>query len=162
MKFNRITNKASRAYRLGARFSAPADLEHKPGIWYYYRNERAARENDVLFVVDLNARGNRPYRINPTRAPARELAQAARRFKAFTGREPDRVEKIPIEPMPRAGLAFGELLEIGYLSYRDGLPYRHSFRPLRSRPLVVSTPDGKRLLLIGGSYSFTERGIVNK
>lgn len=163
MKLDRITNKNSPAYKMGARFSRPEETGVIAPRWFYYRNEKAAIENRPLFIVESkrSKRAGTAFKINPS-APPRQVAQAARRFKSFTGRAPDRVEKIPMDPLPKVGLAFGELLEIGYLSYRDGLPYRHSFRPLRSRPLVVSTPDGKRLLLIGGSYSFTERGIVNK
>lgn len=105
--------------------------------------------------------GKQEFRQNPS-PPNREIEQAARLFKRFTGRPADRIDKIPLQPLPKTGLAFGEMVEIGYISYRDGLPYRHSFRPLRSRPLLVSTHDGKQVLLIGGSYAFTERGIVNK
>jgi hypothetical protein len=60
-------------------------------------------------------------------------------------------------------LAIGEVLGIIYRTKRDGVMenYIHRFAKV-SRPLLASTHDGKQLLLIGGSYNFTERGIVDK
>jgi len=97
------------------------------------------------------------YRENPS--PRHEIAQAAKLFEDFTGKRATRIEKIPLEPLPKTGLAFGQLVQLGYISFRDGRPYRHTFRLKNSRPLLVATHDGKRVYLIGGSYAFTERGI---
>lgn len=98
---------------------------------------------------------------NPSPATGREIQKAARLFRQFTGRAPDRIEKIPLHPLPRTGLAFGELVEVRYISFRDGRPYRHPFR-LGSRPLLVATHDGKQVLMLGGAYAFTERGIEDR
>ncbi len=103
----------------------------------------------------------RGVRANPT-PPPREVQQAVKLFENFTGYKADRLEAIPLAPLPKTGLAFGELVEIGYISFRDGEPYRHTFRLKRSRPLLVASHDGKQVLLIGGSYAFTERGIEDR
>ncbi len=101
-----------------------------------------------------------PFARNP--APRREIEQAAALFEAFTGKRADRMERIPLQPMPKAGLAFGELLEVGYISFRDGRPYRHTFRKVSSRPLLVASHDGKQVLMLGGAYAFTDRGIEDR
>jgi hypothetical protein len=39
--------------------------------------------------------------------------------------------------------------------------YRHDFTQ-GSRPLLCVSPDGRQLLLLGGRYRFTHRGIVDR
>lgn len=102
-----------------------------------------------------------PRRRNESRDDA-ELRRAAALFEAFTGRKPERVQRIDLGPQPKTGLAFGQLIEVRYQSFRDGRYYRHSFWPKNSRPLLIATHDGKQVLLVGGLYTFTERGIENK
>ena len=114
-----------------------------------------------LAALAVHGATSAAFRRNPS-PPERELRQAARLFEDFTGYKADSVDAIPLQPLPKTGLAFGELVEIGYISFRDGEPYRHTFRLKRSRPLLVATHDGKQVLLIGGSYAFTERGIEDK
>ena len=50
-----------------------------------------------------------------------------------------------------------------YDTVRDGESekYIHRFKK-RSRPLLVSSSDGKSLHILGGEYEFTDRGIVDK
>ena len=66
-------------------------------------------------------------------------------------------------PLPRVGVAIGEVDGILYSSVRDGVfeKYIHKFRKA-DKPLFVVSPDGKGLFLVGGNYSFTERGIVDE
>lgn len=100
------------------------------------------------------------FRSNP--APRDEIEQAKRLYTDFTGKRANRVTPIPLRPMPKAGLAFGQLIEIGYISYRDGRPYRHTFRKVSSRPALVASHDGKQVFMLGGAYAFTERGIEDR
>ncbi|NCA24613.1 MAG: hypothetical protein EBS91_08475, partial [Betaproteobacteria bacterium] len=60
------------------------------------------------------------------------------------------------------GVAIGEVDGILYSTVRDGVleKYIHKFRK-RDKPLFVVAPDGKALYLVGGNYTFTERGIVD-
>lgn len=102
----------------------------------------------------------REYNKNPT--PRKEIEQAAKLYEDFTGRAPESVEKIPLPKMPRAGLVFGQLIRVGYRSARDGLLYEHTFRTLKSRPLLIASSDGKTVLIAGGRYAFTDRGIEDK
>jgi hypothetical protein len=50
-----------------------------------------------------------------------------------------------------------------YVTRRDGKTehYIHRFGSA-SRPLFAVTHDGKQLLLLGGDYDFTEKGIEDK
>lgn len=61
------------------------------------------------------------------------------------------------------GLKVGHCDGILYTTVRDGKTekYIHKFKR-SSRPLLAASFDGKSLVLIGGSYQFTERGIVDK
>lgn len=59
-------------------------------------------------------------------------------------------------------------LKVGYVdgilyeTYRDGEKQRyiHEFKK-RARPYLVAAPDGSKIQLVGGDYSFTDRGIVD-
>ena len=93
---------------------------------------------------------------------ASRIAKAARRFARFSGHKANSATRVPYA-VPREALAIGNVLAIEYETVRDGEyeKYRHIFRK-RSRPLLASAFHGKQLLLIGGKYLFTERGIVDK
>lgn len=100
-------------------------------------------------------------RANPS--PRREIAQAARLYEDFTGHEGDEIARVELPPAPKVALAIGKVLLIGYETVRDGVreQYVHRFRR-NSRPLLVASHDGKSVLLLGGAYAFTDRGIVDK
>lgn len=114
--------------------------------------KRRARRNPVPASSALGAR----------RA---QVLAAARLREDFTGHAPRMrdVVKIPKPEYPDAVLVVGECDGILYTTVRDGEveSYIHRFRK-KSRPLLCASPDGKTLYLLGGAYSFTERGIVDK
>lgn len=92
-----------------------------------------------------------------------ELNAAARRFYRFTGNDDVTAKKIKVLAQPKILLAIGPADGILYSTIRDGVSekYIHRFSK-KSRPLLASSPDGKRLYLLGGAYTFTNRGIVDK
>lgn len=96
------------------------------------------------------------------RRHAPRIQRAARLYEDFTGDEPRYVEPVKIE-VPAVVMLVGECDGILYSCHRDGKleHYQHKFRK-SSRPLLVSNETGSALFLIGGSYSFTDRGIVDK
>ena len=83
--------------------------------------------------------------------------------KRFSGHTVTKAVKIRVPGNPKIVVAIGKVLGIMYQTVRDGRleNYRHMFK-VSSRPLLVSSPDGSQILLIGGSYKFTSRGIVDK
>lgn len=98
----------------------------------------------------------KPLRENP------QVAQGARLIEEFSGHKAKVVGKIRIPDAPKTALAIGHVLGIIYETKRDGEieSYIHRFAKA-SRPLLATSHDGKQLLLIGGSYNFTDRGIVD-
>lgn len=91
-----------------------------------------------------------------------EIEQASDLYERFSGHDPEEIGKVRVPPTPRVGVAVGEVDGILYSTVRDGQleKYIHKFRK-SDRPLFVVAPDGKQLFLIGGNYTFTERGIVD-
>lgn len=75
--------------------------------------------------------------------------------------EPQHVDDYTV-PDVDVVLKIGHLDGILYTTVRDGKTekYIHKFKK-NSRPLLTSTFDGLQLVLIGGSYHFTARGIVD-
>lgn len=98
---------------------------------------------------------------NPVAPNPHNLRKAAQLFEDFTGKRASRITKHSLPEIPNEGLVFGTLVQVGYESARDGKLYRHTFRE-RSRPLLVATPDGKTVLIVGGRYAFTDRGIEDR
>lgn len=90
-----------------------------------------------------------------------DVAKANRLYKRFTGKNPPAARKIQIPSFTKAGVVFGTLFGVGYISERDGKPYQHTFRT-KSRPLLIASSDGKSVLIVGGRFAFTERGIVDR
>ena len=92
-----------------------------------------------------------------------EMAQAADLYERFSGHDPEAIGKVRVPPIPKVGVAVGEVDGILYSTVRDGKleKYIHKFRK-SDRPLFVVSPDGKQLFLIEGRYTFTERGIVDE
>lgn len=96
-------------------------------------------------------------------APRTEIQQAARRFTRFTGITDPELKTVRVPARSKVALAIGPVLGIMYQTERDGRieNYRHMFRD-GSRPLLTASQDGKQLNMLGGAYTFTERGIVDK
>jgi hypothetical protein len=104
------------------------------------------------------------YKENPIADTHRKIKQGAKLAKAFSGHNAKTIGKVAFPKNPGVGIAIGNVLGISYSTKRDGVKenYYHAFRSVNSRPLLVTSSDGKQLYLIGGSYSFTDRGIVDK
>ena len=91
------------------------------------------------------------------------VRQAAKLFKSFTGHEGEILGKIDLPANPKSLICIGELVDVGYITVRDGKRerYRHEFKS-SARPLVTVSFDGRQLFILGGEYSFTDRGIDDK
>lgn len=90
------------------------------------------------------------------------IDRAADGYKQFTGHDPKFLDKLP-QKWPKVGYKFGDCLGVMYETVRDGKRerYLHQFAK-GCRPALVSSHDGKSIHMIGGSYDFTERGIVDR
>lgn len=92
-----------------------------------------------------------------------DVARAAQRFRNFTGHEAEVIGKVNMPSLPKAVACMGELEAVIYSTVRDGKreKFIHKFKAADA-PLLCVTPDGKQILLIGGRYTWTYRGIVDK
>jgi len=96
---------------------------------------------------------------------ARERAQfdqAARLYADFTGHDAAPLARVQVPNYPAVALCIGFCDGVLYSTVRDREreKYIHKFRS-KDRPIFAVSPDGLNLLLIGGNYRFTERGIVD-
>jgi hypothetical protein len=91
------------------------------------------------------------------------IAAAGDLYKRFSGHEPSDTIEVDKPVMPDVMLAVGDIDGVLYTTVRDGVTekYIHKFKK-SSRPLFCVSHDGKQLFMLGGSYDFTERGIVDK
>lgn len=92
-----------------------------------------------------------------------QLRNAADLYSRFTGHEAELVDTIDKPVLPDVMLIVGDIDGILYTTVRDGVTekYIHKFKK-NCRPLFTVSHDGKQLFMLGGSYDFTELGIVDK
>ncbi len=97
-----------------------------------------------------------------TRAIHDEIDAASDLRERFTGHRSKAPRAINVPPLPAAVAVIGKCDGILYTTVRDGRTerYIHEFA-LKDRPQLCVTPDGRQILLVGGRYVFTERGIVD-
>lgn len=88
--------------------------------------------------------------------------KAADLYERFSGHEADEGAKVRVPALPKVAVAIGDVDGILYTTVRDGVveKYIHKFRS-SDKPIFAVSPDGKQILLVGGKYDFTERGIVD-
>lgn len=91
----------------------------------------------------------------------RAFERAAKLYADFTGHDAEPMQRVRVD-VPSVALCVGECDGVLYTTVRDGQTekYIHKFKA-KSRPLLCVSPDGKVLFLIGGGFTFTERGIVD-
>ena len=91
-----------------------------------------------------------------------QLNKAVKLYEDFTGHDAEDMGTFDLGPVPKMAVVIGELEAVIYNTTRDGVHerYIHKFKA-RARPMFAVTPDGTQLLLLGGDYDFTERGIVD-
>jgi hypothetical protein len=93
----------------------------------------------------------------------RDVSKGLKLYEKFTGRPADRERVIARPILPDALVCIGKISLIQYVAERDGevFEFHHPFRA-RSRPLLCVTPDGKLVLALGGAWTFTEDGFVDR
>ena len=96
-------------------------------------------------------------------ATRNDIEKAADLYQRFSGHDAEEIGRVSVPAIPKVGVAIGEVDGILYSTVRDGKheKYIHKFHKA-DKPLFVVSPDGKQLFLIGGCYTFTERGIVDR
>lgn len=92
----------------------------------------------------------------------KQLREAALLYSNFTGHEEVDAIKVSVPQMPQVLMEIGYVDYIGYTTVRDYKEerYQHDWKK-KARPLLCSSPDGKSLYMLGGAFTFGERGIVD-
>jgi len=92
----------------------------------------------------------------------KEFEKSVRLFRAFSGHDPKFVDDYRIT-IPSVAMQVGICTGVMYKARRDGKveEYLHEFTG-RSRPMLGVSPDGSQLILLGGDYTFTDHGIVDR
>lgn len=92
-----------------------------------------------------------------------EVGRAVRLYERFTGHDAEELGVFQLPDLPSTATVIGECDGVLYTTVRDGETekYIHRFRS-RDKPLLCVSPDGRQLILVGGRYVFTEKGIVDK
>lgn len=95
------------------------------------------------------------------RPSSRTVRQGADLRERFTGHETETARRVQFN-VPKVVIEIGPLDFVGYTTIRDGVVehYIHKFAK-RDKPILAVSANGKQILLIGGRYTFTERGIVD-
>lgn len=80
-------------------------------------------------------------------------------YEDFSGNDAEYEDTVTVD-IPDVAIEVGTVDGIMYTTNRDGKEekYIHRFKK-NSRPLLAASHDGDQLILIGGSYQFTEKGI---
>ena len=102
------------------------------------------------------------YKKNPAAPGAeRKMLAGVELFEAFTGHAATHYDRVTLPDMSVC-VKIGELDGIAYETTRDGKKqkYFHQFKK-SARPIFAVTHDGAAVVIVGGRFKFTERGIVD-
>lgn len=120
---------------------------------------RESTKKKIRFFLNLN----KSRRKNPiTTRQRRQVNKAIRLFKRFREEEPEFIDEIPME-FPKVAMLIGDLDSIFYTTSRGGKVehYEHKFTG-KTKPLLVSSWDGKFIFAVPGTYDFTKDGIKDR
>lgn len=92
-----------------------------------------------------------------------QVRRAANLYERFSGHDPEAVGRVKVKALPKVAAVIGTCDGVLYTTVRDGVveKYIHKFKAA-DKPLLCVSPDGTQILLVGGAYDFTERGIVDR
>lgn len=93
-----------------------------------------------------------------TKEDSRNYAESL--FKEFTGHEPCEQVIVEVDELPHSAAVIGRLHGLIYDTIRDGEQerYIHRFKD-ECAPILAISDTGDQILIVGGNYEFTERGI---
>lgn len=131
------------------------------------RNRRGVSRGDLIklpggrvgIVQKIDAKSRRVH-ARPTRHTLAGVDKAVRAFREFSGHEPDAMVTAPVPRIEGPLWHLGDLEGVIYETTRDGRreKYLHKFRG-NDRPALAVTFDGQQLVILGGGYQVTDRGI---
>ena len=101
-------------------------------------------------------------RAGRSRSVRGQAQRAADLYERFTGHDAEPAGTVTVPALPSVVAVIGPCDFVGYTTVRDGVTekYIHKFKAA-DKPLLCVSPDGRQILLVGGNFVFTERGIVD-
>jgi len=119
-------------------------------------------DEEIKRAVRVKKKKKKRAAKNPRSVARNPINQAIELFRKFREADPESVGMVPVK-VPRAAMTVGELDAVLYTTThgKKVVRYKHTFAP-KSRPLLASSGDGRQLLILGGSYDFTQDGIVDR
>lgn len=92
----------------------------------------------------------------------RQMSQAVTLYESFREKAPKKVITMPVS-IPRVVAMMGHVEAIEYRTTHAGKVtlYKHDFGK-GARPLLCVSGDGRQLMLLGGRYEWTDRGIQDE
>lgn len=127
-----------------------------------YRRRKALNGFNFYYTGTLVKKPDAVRKKNPVPLSSHaKLKRASDLYQDFTGHSADEIYETKFD-FPKVGLEVGECDGILYTTVRDGKTehYIHKFKK-NSRPTLAASYDGKKIALVGGRYTFTDRGIVD-
>ena len=102
-----------------------------------------------------------PKRSSAAHRRQKALSRVARLYKSFREAPAKRAREVFFNP-PRAAAVMGHVEFIGYVTSHAGKThlYIHEFAE-GSRPMMAAGTGRNQLLLVGGRYKVTSRGITD-
>ncbi len=131
----------------------------KPGTSAAGSKRRGIVDQDTSAAYTIKQTGKHAGVIkNPQ---GRQYKKAVSLYRDFTGENPRHVDDWDVL-VPNVAMEVGKVTGIMYKARVDGKvqEFLHEFTG-RSRPILAASSDGRQLLLLGGDYKMTERGIVD-
>ena len=88
--------------------------------------------------------------------------QATDLYESFREASPKKLLRLTLPDIPKIVACMGRVEYVGYRTTHGKklTLYQHDF-VAGSRPLMCVSKDGRQILLVGGRYHFTDRGIVD-
>lgn len=133
---------------------------HGHGRLRAWRNPPGRRIRAAGRALELEVAGRELVAVHGKGAA--EVQRALALFRKWSRREPGAVDVVPVPPgTPPVLVALGELTDIGYRSDKWGGKrnlYIHRTEP--PRPVLCATPDGRRVVILGGGLKVRPEGLV--
>ena len=128
------------------------------------RAHRGVVEQDTSasYIIETSDKHAGIIKQNPTPGRVRRaVTKAIKLYSDFTGHDPKFVDEWEIA-IPDAAMQVGKITGIMYTTKMDGRQqeFLHEFSG-KSRPILAASADGRQLLILGGDYHFSDRGIID-
>lgn len=120
------------------------------------------QDTSAGYIIETQGKHAGIIKKNPTPGRiGRAVKKAVKLYSDFTGHDPKFIDEWVLE-IPAAAMQVGKITGIMYTTRMDGREqeFLHEFSG-RSRPILAASADGRQLLILGGEYHFSDRGIID-